>query len=104
MHTIERRKRTYKNRNSTFTKTEQIIYNSIAVDNSWVLREISDKICENKLHRILKSTVYRKLAKMQFTSKRLKLISMERNTLEKMIARVIYTTDVLKVWNDNLIF
>jgi len=38
IHSNVKRKRTCKNKNSTFTETELIIYNSVAVDNSLVLR------------------------------------------------------------------
>jgi len=104
MHASEKRKRTCKIRNTTFTETEQIIYNSVAVDNSLVLQEISDKICENELPRISKSTVCRKLAKMQFTRKRLTLVPIERNTLENINARAIYAMQISQVRDGSLIF
>ena len=71
-------KHTVEVRNKTFSSAEQQIFNMLSVDNSLIQREIQAKVTENLGVKLSQPTISRKIRKINFTRKRLTLISIER--------------------------
>lgn len=100
----EKRKETCRLRNMVFSNVEQVINNTLVCNSSFVQKEIQEKILETQQVLISQPTISRKIKKMKFTRKRLCLVPEERNTSERLNARAIYSGEISRISDANLIF
>ena len=76
----------------------------MALKNSLTQNEIKEIVQESGLGCISRSTISRKLKKMKITRKRVTLMPVERNTREKIDDQMIYSADVSRISDENLVF
>lgn len=99
-----KKKDTWKRKNNEFSAIDQAIFNCLSCNNSLIQKEISEKLLETTQSRVSASTISRKIKKMNFSRKRLSLIPVERNTVENIEARAVYSNEITRIPNENLIF
>ena len=100
----EKYKETCKRRRDTLDATDQVIFNSIACNNSLIIDEIKDKVRKQLHINISKSKIHRKMKNMKITRKRLVLIPQDTNTEDRINERAIYSADVSRFSDEQLIF
>ena len=100
----EKRKKTCNIRNSVNSEIEQFLNNAISVNNSMTQAEMRDMIAKTGAGYISQSTVSRKLKKMGITRKQLTLVPIERNTVERINQRRMYSLEISRISDENLIF
>jgi len=99
-----KRKETVRQKKLKFDNEEQIIYNSIACNNTLTQKELKNKLQLANAKDISVPTICRKLKRIGITRKRLSLIPSERNSQQNIDLRAIYAQDITRINNENLVF
>ncbi|KAI0978856.1 hypothetical protein GJ496_004084 [Pomphorhynchus laevis] len=99
----EKRRETCKLRYQVLKPEERGILSVISC-NSFIQKEIKEKVNEQFRVTMLQATISRKLKKLGITRKRLTCIPIERNTESRIDDRAVYASDISVLGNEDLFF
>lgn len=101
---VEKYKETCRRRKESLDAVDQVIFTSVACNNSLIIDEIKEKVTEQLQINVSNAKISRKLRQMKITRKRLVLVPKERNTEARINERAIFAADIGRFADDQLVF
>ncbi|KAI0978187.1 hypothetical protein GJ496_011497 [Pomphorhynchus laevis] len=100
----EKRRETCKLRNQVLKPEERGILSVISCNNSFIQKEIKERVNEQFRVMMSQATISRKLKKLEITRKILTCFPIERDTESRIDDRAVYASDISALGNENLVF